>query len=70
MRLPDPAPRYDPGVAARTKQAIEAEDVRNRKKGADVELQGERLILRSPNGTRYQISVSNVGAISAAVAVP
>jgi phosphosulfolactate phosphohydrolase-like enzyme len=32
----------------------------------DVEfVEGARLILRSPNGTRYSITVSNLGVITA-----
>lgn len=67
--VPQPSPQYDRTVATRTKQLIEAEDIRNRKKGADLELAGERLILRSPNGTRYQVIVSDAGDVSAAPAV-
>lgn len=42
-------------------------DEENLKKGRDVELQpGVRFILRSPNGTRYSILVSDAGVISTA----
>jgi len=38
----------------------------NRKKRQDVEIAtSERLILSSPNGTRYKIEVSNSGVLSA-----
>lgn len=67
--IPQPTPQYDRSIATRTKQLIEAEDVRNRKRGADLELGAERLIIRSPNGTRYQLSVSNTGDVFAAPAV-
>jgi len=41
-------------------------DALNRKKNADIELgQDEKLVIRSPNGTRYYLTVSNVGALSA-----
>jgi hypothetical protein len=70
MNIPQPATQYSKDVASRTKQAIEAEDVRNRKKGSDVELNGERLIIRSPNGTRYQVIAGDDGGISVAPAVP
>lgn len=34
--------------------------------GRDIELaQGEKLILRSPNGTRYYLVVSDAGVLSA-----
>ena len=34
----------------------------------DVELVNTRLILRSPNGTRYALSVSNAGVLSVVAA--
>jgi hypothetical protein len=66
--IPQPSPQYDRTVATRTKQLIEAEDVRNRKRGADVELGAERLILRSPDGTRYQVVIQNGGFVSGGAA--
>lgn len=40
------------------------EDERNFKKGADLRLvQGERLILASPNGTRYIVTVDDAGTL-------
>lgn len=45
---------------------LEQEDARNLKRDQDAELAGAaRLILRSPNGARWSITVSNAGAISA-----
>jgi hypothetical protein len=42
-----------------------AEDERNFKRGRDVELaRGERLILRSPDGSRWSVTVDNAGALS------
>lgn len=43
---------------------VEQEDARNVKKGQDIQLADERIILRSPNGTAYAIVVSNAGALS------
>jgi hypothetical protein len=41
-------------------------DVNTRKRDTDVEIAGsQRLILSSPDGTRWSITVSNAGAISA-----
>jgi hypothetical protein len=66
MRLPDPGQRYEPRNEAETRAALERADELNRKKGRDVDLsQGERLILKSPDGTRWSITVSNAGALSA-----
>lgn len=46
-----------------------AEDEKNWKRGRDIELaRGERLILRSPDGTRYALVVDNAGALSTVAA--
>lgn len=65
MKLGLPTPSYDVSDQTRTRVAIEQEDNLNRKKGANIELVKELLILRSPNGTRYKITVSDAGALSA-----
>jgi hypothetical protein len=44
---------------------IEQADNLNHKKNRDIEVGDGRLILKSPNGTRYQITVSNAGVIGA-----
>lgn len=44
---------------------IEQADRENHKRGRDVEISSARLILTSPNGTRYSITVDNAGTISA-----
>lgn len=46
-------------------EALEQEDRRNRKTGADVEIGRERLVLRAPNGSRWAITVSNAGVLGA-----
>jgi hypothetical protein len=69
LTIPRPGPQYTMDVATRTKQALETEDLRNRKAGADVELSSERLIIRSPNGTRYEVVVDNNGGLYAGSAV-
>lgn len=65
MNLPRPAPSYDSGNEAMARNMIELEDRRNRKIGADVEIGRERLVLKSPNGTRWNIMVSDSGVIAA-----
>jgi hypothetical protein len=47
-----------------TRSIIEREDLQNFKRNQDVEVR-TRLILASPNGTRYQIVVSNIGVLTA-----
>lgn len=50
----------------RLRKSLDKRDVETRKKFQDVEIAGsERLILSSPNGTRWSVVVSNAGALSA-----
>jgi len=64
--LPQPAPSYDVQNEAETRTEIERELQSKFARGQDVELaNNERLILVSPNGTRYQITVDNTGTLSA-----
>jgi hypothetical protein len=65
MRLPEPPPQYDRRDESLTRRSIEQEDVRNHKKGQDIEVSPARIILKSPNGTRWALTVSNAGALSA-----
>ncbi len=66
MILQAPPQEYDLIFEIERNREIEAEDLLNRKKQQDVEISGnERLILSSPNGTRYQITVSNSGILTA-----
>ena len=66
LGLIKPPPRYDQTYVIQINQALESEDLRNRKKGTDVEMgPGEKLILRAPNGTRWMLTVSNTGTVGA-----
>lgn len=66
MRLPVPSNRYDPSAEAQRNTVLEQADAQNLKRLADIEMvDPQRLILRSPNGTRYKITVSNTGVLSA-----
>jgi len=50
----------------RLRTTLDTQDAANRKKAQDVEIAGaERLILASPNGSRWSVVVSNAGALSA-----
>ncbi len=67
MNLQPPPAHYDSADQAALRDALSVADQDNRKRLADVDLSnGERLILRSANGTRWSVSVSNAGALSAA----
>ena len=65
MKVPTPPPTYTPVMEAQRNFLIETADRLNRKINADVEISSSRLILTSPNGTRYSVVVSNAGALSA-----
>lgn len=65
MKLRPPGPNYDRMQEADRVRQIEQADRRNHKRGKDVEVGEARLILTSPNGTRYSIEVDDAGNISA-----
>ena len=46
---------------------MERADSQNVKKNQDIELGQNRIILTSPNGTRYALAVDNAGALSTVV---
>lgn len=64
MILPDIPQQYNPFIERERKLTLETEDRRNRKTGQDVEVGDERLILTSPNGTRWSVTVDNSGVLS------
>lgn len=64
MKLPSAAQEYDLRDQAQLRNLLERADVQNRKQGQDVEIRGARLILTSPNGTRYSVTVDNSGNLS------
>lgn len=66
MTLPTPPERYTQTVESERNRTIENADKQNLKRQQDVEfVSGARLILRSPNGTRFNITVANDGTLSA-----
>jgi hypothetical protein len=65
LALSKPALAYDPQDQAQLRRALEREDKNNRKITADVEVGANRLVLKSPNGARWSITVSNAGVLSA-----
>jgi len=71
LKLPTPTASYDVRDQANARRIAESEDVNNYKKNQDVEIGSRkisppnRLIISSPNGTRYEILVSNTGTLSA-----
>lgn len=66
MLLPSPTLAYNMMDQSQMRAEIEREDGQNWKRGRDIELaQGERLILRSPDGARWALAVDNAGVLSA-----
>ena len=65
MRLPSPPPQYQVSYQSALSVQIEQADDLNHKKLQDVEVGEARLILRSPNGSRYSVTVDNSGNLSA-----
>lgn len=66
MKLPSPSSRYDPVVEAQRNLLLEQADMQNHKRLADLEIVApQRLILRSPDGTRWKLTVDNSGTLTA-----
>ena len=65
MRLPTPGSNFDQRAETQRNLLIEQADDLNRKKNQDIELRNERLILQSPDGTRFKLQVDNSGNLSA-----
>lgn len=64
MRLPNASSVYNAQNEQQTRSALEREDQRNLKRDQDIELVENRIILISPNGTKYAVVVSNTGTLS------
>jgi hypothetical protein len=65
MRLQNPAQTYSRAHELERNRAIELADLQNHKRGRDVEIGNARLIVRSPDGTRWEITVSDAGVVGA-----
>ena len=66
MILPNPPGTYLQSYFAPVLQQIARLLTTSYQKGSDVELNSDqRLIIVSPNGTRYEITVDNSGVLSA-----
>ena len=66
MRLPLPSRDYNFQIETLRNQTIEQADLINQKINRDVEIaDGQRLIVRSANGSRFKIVVSDAGVLTA-----
>lgn len=64
MELPQPSPKYDPQNEAQTRRALSDADDINQKKNQDFVVKTNKLILVSPNGTKYSGTISNLGVLT------
>lgn len=64
MKLGRPPQSYDPRAMADQAAQIERADQMNYKRDRDLEIGQNRVILTSPNGSRYAIVVDNAGVLS------
>jgi len=65
MRLPLPTNDYSMRIEVERNRTLEFADAGNHKRSQDIEVGSARLILTSPNGTRYSVAVDNSGNLSA-----
>lgn len=65
MRLPKVPDVYSPFVERDRNRTLEIEAQRFHRRDNDVEIGGERLILTSPDGSRFSVTVANDGTLSA-----
>jgi len=64
MKLPNPPGQYTQSFEAQRNAFIEQMDQQTFKRQADVEIVSpQRLILRSANGSKWQLTVSNLGVL-------
>jgi len=67
MKLPEPPDSYDRSFEDIRNSLLERADAENRKKGLDIEADEERVILHSPDGTRWKLQVANDGSLTTAL---
>ena len=65
MKLANPPAGYSPTAEQERNRAISQADKENHKRNRDLEVGVARLILTSPNGTRWNVAVSDAGTITA-----
>jgi|TARA_R100001463_G_scaffold109671_1_gene164339 hypothetical protein len=65
MRLPNVGEQFDALQERQRNLTIELADGQNHKRDQDIEVGAARLIIKSPNGTRYELKVSDSGTVSA-----
>ena len=64
MILPQVPAAYSANVENERNRSLQMADQKNRKVGENVELSDERLIIKSPDGSRFYLAVANDGTLS------
>jgi hypothetical protein len=65
LNLSSPPDDYSRTDQAQMRDAIRRADGENFKRGRDIEAGGGRVILTSPDGNRWALTVSNAGVVGA-----
>lgn len=65
MRIAQPSAHYSARWLIELVKQVTAADGQNLKRGRDVELQEGRIIMTSPNGTRYALTIDDAGNLGA-----
>ena len=63
--LPVAPASYSSSEEAQNRASIQRELKRKLERGVDIEMDDARIILKSPDGTRYALAVNNLGMLSA-----
>ena len=65
LNLPRPASQYSAADEGHARAILERNDKELMRKTQDVQILKRRLILQSPNGDLWSVTVSNTGTLSA-----
>lgn len=65
ISFPQPETVWDPRNQARRDEMVRQIDRSTHKKGEDIEVGDGRIIIRSPNGARWAVTIDNAGVITA-----
>jgi hypothetical protein len=65
MKLPAAGVRWEPGRDNDRNRLLEQADRMNHKRGRDIEVSPGRLVISSPDGTRWSITVADDGTVAA-----
>lgn len=68
MRLPVSKPIYTQTDDQTARSMLERADAENHKRNADIEVSPGRLIIKSADGTRWDVHVDNSGNVKAQLA--